>query len=111
MRIGEAATDSEYVHDRKNPRPLKPLHADGLRIGKQSANIRMPISEAGGRARPDDRVEVAGREHTGDGLAFGRVFEPHIGWQPERYFLDPSGILVSAAHPSDIRRGYAMIFL
>jgi hypothetical protein len=62
-------------------------------------------------ARADHRVDLAASQHAGDRGARRRILHAHIGRQVHRDLLDPSGLLVAAAHPGDVRRLHPVFVL
>ena len=63
MLLDQCFTDTEQMHDRKNPGAFVPVLRLLLRIFKQIPYMGMAIGITGGCPRTDDRIQLAFRQH------------------------------------------------
>src|SRR5580704_17048611 len=109
MALGQFAPHADHVHDREKSGALEIILRHRDRIGKQPADIRVALLDQGRRPRRDEAVDVARLEQSRDGLALGRIVEPHAGRQLHRDLFRPAGVLNAAADPVNVRALDAVI--
>src|SRR5262249_58172224 len=97
--LPQLVADAEEVHEREHAR-LVVVGLLGLaRIGKQPLDVRLAAQERGGRARREQRVELAVAQHADQRVLLADRLEVEAGDRLERRALRAPRLLLAAAAP------------
>ena len=103
--------DPDQVHDRKYPRAPEIVDCLLRGVFEQPAERLVGRDEGAWRARADESVDVARLQHRIQCLVGADIFERDAGGERDGQFFQPPRFFETAAHPSDIRRLHAVIFV